>query len=308
VRSGARLAVMAAIIGNLAIAASKFVAAAVTGSSAMLSEGIHSLVDTGNGALLLLGMRLARRPPDELHPFGHGKELYFWSLIVAMVIFGMGGGMSLYEGIVHMRAPRAVENVLWSYVVLAIAVVFESASMAVAVREFLRVKPAGQTLWQAVRTSKDPTTFVVILEETAALAGLAVAFLGLWLGQRLGNPYLDGAASLLIAMILMAVAVFLASESRGLLLGESADPALIESILRLVQADPAVERVARPLTMHMGPEQILLNLGIQFRRPLALPDIEAAVRRLEARIRGAHPAIAQIFIEADALRSAAREN
>jgi cation diffusion facilitator family transporter len=307
VTHGSRIAVYAAIAGNLTIAVSKFVAAWITGSSAMLSEGIHSLVDTGNGGLLLFGMQRAARPPDQNHPFGHGKELYFWSLIVAIMIFGLGGGMSIYEGIVHIRHPRPLENMAWNYGVLAVAILFESLSFTIAWREFRKAQPKGLTALQTVRRSKDPTLFTVVFEDSAALAGLCVALVGVTLGHLLDRPEFDGGASVVIGLILAGTALLLARESRGLLVGESADPALLQSITQLAQADPAVERVHRPMTMHVGPHNVLLNLGIQFRRDLPYSELEAAVDRLEKAIQQRHPEIQNIFIEADSLKTTSNE-
>ena len=298
--SSSPLAVYAAIAGNLAIAVTKFIAASFTGSSAMLSEGIHSVVDTGNGLLLLLGIRLSKRPPDANHPFGHGKELYFWTLIVAILIFAVGGGMSLYEGISHIQHPSPLTDPTWNYVVLGLAAVFEGAAWTVAYRQF-RPGLGGRGLWGAVRASKDPTTFTVLFEDTAALAGLLVAFLGVLLGHTFENPYLDGAASIVIGLILGVVAVLLAIESRGLLVGEAADPETVASIRALASAEPAVERIDPPLTMHLGPRDVLLNLDIQFRRGIDSGEVEAAVDRLEKAIRARHPEIRRIFIEAESL-------
>jgi cation diffusion facilitator family transporter len=297
-----RLVIAAAITGNLAVAVTKFVAAAFTGSAAMLAEGIHSLVDTGDGLLVLLGMHLSRRPPDETHPFGHGLDLYFWTLIVAILIFAVGGGMSVLEGILHLLDPAPLENPAWNYAVLGLAAVFERAAWGVALKGFVAVK-GTKGIWEAVHESKDPTKFVVLFEDTAALLGLLIAFLGILLGQLLGIPSLDGLASILIGLILAAVAVVLAYESRGLLLGESADPKTVASIRALAEADSAVERVRHPLTMHFGPEQVLLNLDVQFRRGLSAPELEPAVDRLEAAIRARHPQIKHIFLEGDAIRA-----
>jgi cation diffusion facilitator family transporter len=297
-----KVVIVAAVCGNLAVAVTKFVAAAFTGSSAMLAEGIHSLVDTGNGLLLLLGLRLSRRPPDETHPFGHGLELYFWTLIVAILIFAVGGGVSVYEGILHLVHPAPPGNPAWNYAVLGLAAVFEGAAWCFALRGFLAVK-GEKGVWEAVHDSKDPTTFLVLFEDSAALLGLLIAFLGIFLGQLLDAPFLDGLASVLIGLILAAVAAVLAYECRGLLLGESADPKTVDSIRALVEADPAVEHVRRPLTMHFGPEQVLLNLDVQFRRGLSAAEVEAAVDRLETAIRARHPEIKHIFLEADAIRT-----
>ncbi len=298
--SGSTTAVYAAIVGNMAIAIAKFLAAGVTGSSAMLSEGIHSLVDTGNGALLLLGIRQSKKPPDALHPFGHGKELYFWTLVVAFLIFGVGGGVSAYEGIRHLMDPRPLEDPTWSYVVLAIAAVFEGIVLWIALRAFREIKGTKST-WEEIRTTKDPTTFVVLFEDTAALAGLLVAFAGIYLGHRFHNPYFDGAASLLIGVILMAVAGFLGFESKGLLIGEGASAETLHSIRTLAEADPAVREVTNLLTMYFGPHTVLLTLEVAFAAGLPASERTSAVARLEERIRGRHPAIKHVFIEARSL-------
>jgi cation diffusion facilitator family transporter len=252
---GSKVAVIAAVIGNLAIAIVKFIAGAITGSSAMISEGIHSLVDTGNGGLLLLGLKEAKQPADEGHPFGHGKALYFWTLVVSVSIFGIGGGMSLYEGVAHIRhvAPEAsMSDPTISYVVLAISAAIEAWSFSVAIRGLWKAK-GDKSPWQYIRGAKDPSTYTVVLEDSAALLGLVFAFLGIFLGHLLRNPYLDGTASVMIGLLLMGVAFFLASETKGLLLGEGADAAMIEDIRRRVQSDPVVERATEILTMYMGP-------------------------------------------------------
>src|SRR4051812_2720069 len=302
--SEAPKAVYAAIAGNLCIALIKFVAAAFTGSSAMLAEGVHSIVDTGNGALLLWGLRRSKRPADAGHPFGHGKELYFWTLIVAIVIFAVGGGISLYEGIQHLRAPKALEDPLWAYGVLAAALLFEGYSFSVAVREFRRER-GGRSWVGAIRASKDPTTFTVLFEDSAAMVGLLVAFTGIFAGEQLGNPYLDGAASIVIGLILGTVAVFLASESKGLLVGEAVDPIVRASLCRILGADPAVRRVVRLLTMHFGPHDVLLALELEFVRGQLASDAAGAVERIDRVIRAHHPEIRHIFIESQSLAPSA---
>jgi cation diffusion facilitator family transporter len=294
-----RTAIFAAIAGNLAIAATKLVAAFFTGSSAMLSEGIHSIVDTGNGGLLLLGFRKSQKPPDANHPFGHGKELYFWSLVVAILIFALGGGMSVYEGVTHLFHPM-VHHSIWNYLVLGFAIIFESVSFYFAFQAF-RTEMSGQGVFQTIRTSKDPTTFTVLFEDTAALLGLAVAFLGIFLGHMLNNPYLDGVASIVIGAILAVVAGFLAYESKGLLIGEGVDPQVLASIRTLAAADPAVEEVRKSLTMHFSPDDVLLTLDIRFKKNLKSEGIANAVNRLEKKIRDRHPEIKHIFIEAKSL-------
>jgi cation diffusion facilitator family transporter len=301
--SGERpITVYGAITANLVIAIAKFVAAFVTGSSAMLSEGIHSVVDTGNELLLLLGIRRSGRPADAMHPFGYGQELYFWSLIVAILLFGLGGGMSIYEGISHLQHPAEIRDPSWNYAVLAIAFVAEGASLTIALRKLLERRRSGETLWQTLRASKDPTVFTVVAEDSAALMGIGVAFLGVLLGHRLQNPYIDGAASVVIGLILASVAVFLVYETRDLLVGESAESEAVQSIYQLATADPDVISVARPLTMHFGPNEVLLNLDIEFRPELSAEEVTAAVDRLEANIRQKRPKVKRIFIEAESLK------
>ena len=302
-----KTAIFAAIGGNLAIAIMKFAAAAFTGSSAMLSEGIHSLVDTGNGGLLLLGIHKSKQPADATHPFGYGKELYFWSLIVAVLIFGVGGGISIYEGITHLIHPSPLEDPFWSYVVLGLAVVFESIVFVIAFRAFQALKGEDENIWQAIKSSKDPTTFTVLFEDAAALLGLIVAFAGIFLAHYFNNPYLDGAASILIGVILASVAVFLAYESKGLLVGEGADPETLENIRKLAEAAAGVEKVINPLTMYFGPRTILLTVDIEFDKKLSAMEVEEAVDRLEKNIRSQYPDIKHIYIEAGAISSGNRE-
>lgn len=298
--NSSKVAIYAAIGANLLIAVSKFVAAAFTGSSAMISEGIHSLVDTGNGLLLLLGIRKSKKLPDATHPFGHGKELYFWSLIVAILIFSIGGGMSFYEGIAHIRNPNPLTDPTWNYVVLGMAMVFESIALYLALKNFNATRQ-GRGFWKDIRASKDPANFAVIFEDTAALLGLVVAGLGVFLGHQLNNPYLDGAASIVIGVILSAIAIFLAYESKGLLIGEGADPKVLESIETLVKADSAIENARTPLTMHFGPNEVFLALDVNFRKGISAIEVEQAVDRIEKNIRHQHPDIKRIFIEARAV-------
>jgi cation diffusion facilitator family transporter len=297
------LAVYGAMTANLLIAATKFVAAFWTGSSAMLSEGMHSVVDTGNQVLLLLGVHRSTTPPDDTHPFGYGKELYFWSLVVAILLFGVGGGMAAYEGITHVLHPRPLEAPTANYIVLGLAFVAESISLGIALKEVAATRGA-QSLWRAVHTSKNPAVFVVLFEDSAALAGLVIAFCGVFFGHLFHLPVLDGIASLVIGGILAVVAVFLAYESKELLVGESAAPEIVQGIQRLATGDPAVERIQPPLTMHFGPRDVLLNMIIQFRRGLSGAELIAAVDRLEKAMRAEHPSIKRIFIEAEAFSRA----
>ena len=293
--SGKR-AVYAAIIGNFMIAVMKFIGAGISGSAAMLAEGIHSLVDTGNGGLLLLGMSRSRRPPTRQHPFGYGKEVYFYTLVVAILIFGVGGGISIYEGILHVQHPAEMGDATLSYIVLGLAVVFEGFVWMVAFKEFQQVK-TKDSIWEEIRSSKDPITFTVLFEDTAALAGLVVALTGLYLSRTLDMPVLDGAASIVIGIILCGVASLLIIESKGLLLGESVDPAVRESVHEITARDPDVLRVARMMSMHLGPHDVLVNLEIRFRPGMALSELETSARRIEEAVRAQHPDIKHVSIE-----------
>ena len=292
-------AVVAAIAGNAAIAAIKFVAGAMTGSSAMISEGIHSVVDTGNGALLFYGLRRGARPADTHHPFGHGMELYFWSLIVAVSIFGIGGGMSIYEGITHIQHPAAMEDPLINYIVLAAAVVFETISFTIAWRTFRTYKKDKGTLL-AIHHAKDPSLFTVLFEDSAALLGLVVAFFGVFLSHQLNAPVLDGVASVVIGVILVCAALWLAYESRSLLIGEAADPELVDAIRAVALADPAVVGLGAVLTMQLAPDEVLLNIEVQFAPGATTESIHAAIHRIEGHIRGPFPQVSRIFIEVEA--------
>lgn len=297
-------AVYAAIIGNFAIAVTKFVAAVLSGSSAMLAEGIHSIVDTGNGGLLLLGMKRSRREPTRQHPFGYGKELYFYSLIVAVLIFGVGGGISIYEGILHAMHPGVMGDPTINYVVLGLAIVFETGSLSVAYREFKQVQ-GRKGFWQEIRTSKDPTTFTVLFEDAAALLGLIFALVGIFLGHALEMPVLDGVASMCIGALLCLVASLLILESKGLLLGESVLPEIRDSVMEVVEADNDVDGVVRLMTMHMGPDEILLNLELKFRGERTVGEMERVVDRLERALRARHPEIKYVTIEPESLHEQA---
>ena len=293
---GSKRVIYAALAGNLAIALTKFAAAFFTGSSAMLSEGVHSLVDTGNGGLLLYGMHRAARPADNTHPLGYARELYFWSFIVALLVFALGAGVSFYEGIVHIMAPEPVANVKVNYVVLGLSFLFEGSSWLVALKEFRREK--GKQGWlQAVQSSKDPSVYTVLFEDSAALLGLIVAFAGILAAELLEMPELDGAASIGIALILGATAIFLARESKSLLLGEPASPEVQKQVLAIAQQDPAVQRANGVLTLHMGPREIVAGLSIEFEDHLAAPEIEACVERIEARLKKEMPEITRLFVK-----------
>jgi cation diffusion facilitator family transporter len=298
--SDSKVAIIAAIFGNVAIAISKFVAAAFTGSSAMISEGIHSLVDTGNGALMLLGIHKSQKAPDFEHPFGHGKELYFWSLIVSIAIFAVGCGMSVYEGITHLLNPELISNARWNYAVLGFAVVFETTTWFFGWKAFRAVKgPRG--IFEAIHESKDPSTFLVFFEDSAALLGLTIAFMGIFIGHQFNNPYADGFASILIGLVLGLVSFFLAYESKGLLIGEGVDRKTLEKIRNLIEADPGVEHLSRLLTMHFGPHEVLLTIELKFRDELSAVGVRAAVGRLQKRTQEEHPDITRIFFASESL-------
>jgi cation diffusion facilitator family transporter len=302
-QGGSKTAVVAAIAGNLIIAIIKFIAAGLTGSSAMISEGIHSIVDTGNGGLVMLGMKQATKPADESHPFGHGKSLYYWTQIVAISIFGIGGGMSLYEGISHIRhvAPAAeMGDPSVAYLVLAIAFVVEGGSFTVALKQFMAAKEKLGA-WQYIRHSKDPSLYTVVLEDSAALLGLIFAFLGIFLGHLFNNPYLDGVASVVIGLLLMSVAGILASRTMGLLLGEGVSHDELKDIRQRVESDPAVERAGDILTMYMGPHDLLVNMGVCFVAGTTAEQMHEAIRRTETEIRSAYPDTKRIYIEAESL-------
>lgn len=289
--------VYGAMAANLGIAVVKFAGALASGSSAMLSEGIHSVVDTGNEALLLVGLRRSRAPADPDHPFGHGKELYFWSLIVAVLIFGIGGGISAYEGVIHLRHPHPVGDPTWSYAILAVSAALEGASWAVAFREFRR-RPHGRGYWSAFFESKDPLVFTVLAEDTAAVIGLLLAFLGLFFTRSLGVWYADGVASILIGVTLAVTALVLIREGRALLVGESARAETVQSIRAAVEVDPAVREAGIPRTMHLGPEEILVNLSLRFRDGLSLSDAGRALERIDRRIRARHPRVRHVYVDA----------
>ncbi len=292
-----KIAIYGAIAANVAIACTKFVVAGITGSSAMLSEGIHSAVDTFNGVLLLVGIRLSQRPATPEHPFGHGKELYFWSLIVAVLIFGLGGGVSFYEGIQHMRQPEPMRDPTWNYVVLGLAALFEGGSFLVALRQFRR-ESHGLPFWQALDRSKDPTTYTVLAEDSAALAGLAVAAAGIWLSHSLDMPVLDGAASVVIGLLLAGVAVLLIGQARGLLIGEGIRPETAREIRGLAMQQPSVHDVGRVLSMYIGPNEVLVIVDVNFKEGTATGEAADAIAAIEQQVRARFPMIRRLFIEA----------
>jgi cation diffusion facilitator family transporter len=284
-----------ALAANLGIAASKFVAAAITGSSAMLTEGVHSVVDSVNQLLLMWGRRQAKRPPDRLHPFGYGRELYFWSFVVAVLVFSLGAGVSVYEGIVHILHPEPAVSPVIAYAVLLVAFVLEGWSTVEAFRDFKKAK--GELSWfQAVRRSKDPPAFIVLLENGAAMAGIIAAAIGLALSQLTHDPFYDGAASVVIGVILGFTAALLAHESKGLLIGEAADPVLVENLRRLASEQAGVVGVGYVLTVHSSPDQITVMMNVDFRDDLPAGEVERIVCRVEEQARERWPAVRRLFV------------
>ena len=298
---GSNIAIFGAITANTLIAICKFLAAFFTGSSAMLAEGIHSLVDTGNGLLLLLGIKRSKRKPDRLHPFGYGKEIYFWSFVVSMLIFAVGGGFAIYEGIHALQEPVIIEDPTWNYAVLGAAIVFEGGALYVALKAFNKSRAEGN-LYTSIVKSKDAATFAVIIEDTAALTGLVVAIVGIFLSQYLQNPYFDGGASIVIGIILLAVSTFLAKESKGLLLGESADEDVIATIEDILDQNPQVEKWSLPATMHFGPDNILLILELDMNDKLDIVRSEKVLVELRNQIKAAEPKISRVFFHTKDLK------
>ena len=294
--ASSKLPIYSALVANLAIAVSKFMAASFTGSSSMISEGIHSLVDTSNEVLLLLGLHKSKKPADAKRPFGYGRELYFWSYVVSISIFGIGGGISFYEGVTHLQHPVPIEDPIWNYIVLGIALVFDGISFIIALRTF-NAQRGELGFWRAVRLSKDPSVFVVLFEDAADVLGLLVALAGVFLGHYLHNPYFDGAASIIIGLILASVSMLLAQESKSLLLGESAEPEVLRKVAALTETDPAVIKVNRLLSSYMSPEEVVLVIHIVFQPGLTTQAITDAVTRIQRLIQRDLPTIRQICIE-----------
>lgn len=298
--------IIAALAGNSLIAVTKFIAAAITGSSAMLSEGIHSLVDTGNQILLLHGIRRAKKPADERFPFGHGKEIYFWSFVVAILIFALGGGISIYEGVQHARHPEPISNPLINYIVLGLAMIFEGAAWYFAFREFSRAKGKWGYV-EAVQRAKDPSTFVVLFEDSAAMLGLLVAFIGVALSQYTGILVFDGIASIIIGLILIGTAIWLAYETKGLLIGESANPRVVNGIRNILTSYTSVEHINEILTMHIGPEFILANISVDFTDSTSARELESTIAEIDRRIKAGFPNVKRVFVESEARINQARE-
>ncbi|MBP2299745.1 cation diffusion facilitator family transporter [Azospirillum picis] len=296
--------VYAAIAANLAITVTKFVAAVMTGSSSMLSEAVHSVVDTGNEALMLVGLKRSRKPPDDRHPFGYARELYFWPFVVALVIFAGGAVVSVYEGVEKILHPQPVESPWINFVVLGIAFVMEAVSWVVALREF-NARRGDAGMFESVHASKDPTVFIVLFEDSAALVGLGIAAVCLAADLLLDLPVFDGIGSVLIGVVLAVTAAFLAYETKSLLIGESAHPELVRGVRTLVEQEPIVDRVNEVLTIHLGPETVVVNLSVDIRDEVAAGELEKTLARVENLIRKRFPEIRRVFTEVRAAAHAA---
>ncbi|MFD0794849.1 cation diffusion facilitator family transporter [Mucilaginibacter litoreus] len=293
---GSKVPIYTAFFANLTIAATKLTAATITGSSAMMSEGVHSLVDTSNEILLLLGLNKSKKPADENRPFGYGKELYFWAFVVSLLFFALGGGVSIYEGIMHLQKPEEITRPLWNYIVLGIAFIFDGISLITAMREFNRQR-GDIPFWQAVRKSKDPTTFVVLFEDAADVTGILIAFTGILLSQLFKNPYIDGIASILIGLLLTAVAIFLVRESRSLLMGESASRKELDKICSLLEGDQFVQSVIAQQSMYLAPEEVFLLLKVRFENDIPSQELPGIVEGLRRAVQSKYPQYRHLFIE-----------
>lgn len=300
-KTGSRKAIVAALIGNSLVAATKFVAAFFTGSAAMFSEGVHSVVDTGNQGLLLYGLRRSQRPADKLHPFGYGKELYFWSFVVAILIFAGGAAVSIYEGVHRLQDPHPVQNPLVNYIVLALAMVFEGAAWWVAYKQFNKSRTQAKFL-TAIKQAKDPALFVVLFEDSAAMLGMLIAFAGIGLGQITGNPAWDGVASIMIGVVLAFTAWWLAWETKSLLIGERARPETIADIRQILAGVSTIDKINAIYTLHMGSENIVVNISADFKSGISADDVEQQIQTLRQQVRQKIPAATHIFIEASAQR------
>jgi cation diffusion facilitator family transporter len=295
VEHSSRTAVIAALVGNILVAISKAIAAAISGSSAMLSEAVHSAVDSGNEVLLLYGQHRARKPPDRTHPLGYGREIYFWSFVVALLIFALGAGISIYEGITHIQHPEPISDPLINYCVFAAAAVFEGVSWWFGWSAFQRVR-GDRGIMAAVRASKDPTSFMVLFEDSAALIGIAIAAAATALGVHFHQPWIDGTGSILIGMVLAIVAILLARESKALLIGERASDELTDSLREATLHQPGVHDVEQILTTQLSPDQVIATLSVEFDDTLDVPQLERLIGRIEAELRNKHPDLFRVFV------------
>lgn len=298
---GSKKVIYAALVANFAIAVTKFIASAVSGSSAMFAEGVHSLVDTGNQGLLLYGLARAAKPADIDHPFGYGKELYFYAFLVAIIVFALGSGFAFYEGIHKIRDPHEVHFSWLNYIVLFLAIGFESIALRMALKEFNALR-GDLSVMEAVRRSKDPTVITVLFEDSAAMLGLAIALIGITIAYITGDPFFDAAATIGIAIVLAITALVLAIETKGLLTGEAASPQLVREIRMMAAQQPGVERINELLTVHFGPNEVLVTMSVEFKDDLGTEDIERTVSQIEQTLRDKHAMVRRVFIEAQSFR------
>ncbi|AUW57728.1 cation transporter [Sphingobium sp. SCG-1] len=292
-----------ALAANVGIAIAKFIAASITGSSSMLTEGVHSLVDSGNQILLLYGQKRAKRPPDQTHPFGYGRELYFWAFVVAILIFAVGAGVSIYEGYLHINEPEPLRNPLVNYIVLAVSVALEGTSWTIAVREF-ESRRGDTPWWQAIRNSKDPAGFIVLFEDSAALLGLIVAAAGVWASHYFNDPRIDGYASILIGLVLAAVAMLLAREAKGLLIGERADPEVIARVRAIVNGHDRITAVNHVRTIHTAPDKVFVAISADFDDSLRMGEAETLISQLQAKLKAVMPQLTSIYIRPEKIEDA----
>jgi cation diffusion facilitator family transporter len=298
--------IYSALISNILIAITKFIAGTASGSAAMLAEGVHSVVDTSNELLMLYGIKQSQRPPDAIRPFGYGKELYFWSFVVSMLIFALGGGVSIYQGWTHIQHPSPTSSPFWNYIVIGASIVFEGISFFIAAKEFGKGK-GKQGWWEAIRRSKDPSSFLVLFEDGAAVLGLLIVLLCLFLGQLLHNNYLDGIASLLVGLLLVGVSYILARESRSLLMGEGIAPETHQKIEQMIETDPATTRLLYLFSNYQSPETVVLVMIVAFKKGLDTVEIDQAISRIRDQIKKEFPRIRFIVIEPDVSQSSDRE-
>ncbi|TSJ40837.1 cation diffusion facilitator family transporter [Mucilaginibacter corticis] len=296
--AGVNKSIYAALLANLMIAVTKFIAGAISHSAAMIAEGVHSVVDTINQLLLLLGLSLSKKKPDKYHPLGYGKELYFWSFVVSILIFGLGGGISVYQGITDILHPIELGNPTWSYVVLATSLVFEGTSLIIAAIEFNKLRD-GQTWWNAIINSKDPSTFLVLFEDSAAVIGLSIVAICLYLSHRLNAPYLDGVASLLVGLILVVVSLILARESRSLLMGEGIKTNTKKRIREITEGDKAVLSLMHLMSIYQSPDEILVMMIVAFKPDLDTAEINDAIDRIREQIKAEFARIRFVIIQPD---------
>lgn len=303
-QGGSNLVILAALAANLGIAVAKFIAAGISGSSSMLTEGFHSVIDSLNQILLLYGQKRGKQPPDEEHPFGYGRELYFWAFVVAILIFAVGAGISVYEGYEHFIHPEELSNPTLNYIVLGVAFALEGSSWFIAMREFNATRGSAGW-WQSIRESKDPAGFIILFEDSAALAGLIIAATGIWASHFFSDARLDGIASIAIGLVLALVAILLAREAKGLLIGEGADAAVVAKVRKIVDRYPDITTVNHVRTIHTAPQRIFVAISADFRDTLSMGEAEILIEAIETELKAALPQLSSIYIRPERKEDAA---